>query len=171
VVYLTTRGAETIDTDTIDTVKDYLRSGGFLLIDSADGQSTGNLAVRRLMDAIDIGERDVLPADHPIVTGAFPGGRPLTDLETTSAGASLNRDQAPPPILTRTLDGRLAIVACPFDLAAGLDGHFIWKRIGYSHKSTLRIVDNILLWRLNDLSQHQASRSTDQRRNKSEPRP
>ncbi|MFQ5412554.1 MAG: DUF4159 domain-containing protein, partial [Phycisphaerae bacterium] len=168
VVYLTTRGDETIDADTIDALKDYLRGGGFLLIDSADGQSAGNLAVRRLMDAIDIGERDVLPADHPIVTGAFPGGRPLMDLETTSAGASLNRDQAPPPILTRTLDGRLAIAACPFDLAAGLDGHFIWKRIGYSHKSTLRIVDNILLWRLND---HLQRRAVDQARNPSEPRP
>jgi hypothetical protein len=37
---------------------------------------------------------------------------------------------------------------CPFDVIAGLDGHFIWNRSGYLPESTERMVDNILLWRL-----------------------
>ncbi len=73
----------------------------------------------------------------------------MTDLDTTTTGSSLRHGNDPPPILTRSLDGRIAVIACPFDLVAGIDGHFIWARSGYLPASTARIVDNIFLWHLN----------------------
>lgn len=146
-LHLTTRGSR-LDEKRSAALVEYLESGGFLLIDSADGQSRGNAAVRRLVDAIDVGEKNILSATHAIVVGNMPGGQPLTNLETTRAGGSLNRPNAPPPIITRTINGRVAVIACPFDLVAGLDGHYIWNRIGFTPEATAQIVDNILLWRL-----------------------
>jgi hypothetical protein len=49
------------------------------------------------------------------------------------------------------LDDRVAVVACPFDLVAGLNGHFVWQRVGYTRDSTRKIVDNLLLWRSAEL--------------------
>ncbi|MFQ5429334.1 MAG: DUF4159 domain-containing protein [Phycisphaerae bacterium] len=152
IVYLTTRGAADLDRDGTARLLPYLRTGGLLLIDSADGFPEGNAAVRRLVDALDIGEKGVLENGHAIVSGAMPGGRPLSDLETTQAGTALYRPNAPPPILLRRIDGRVAVVACPFDLIAGLDRQFVWNRIGYTPSATARLVDNILLWRLHGRS-------------------
>jgi hypothetical protein len=148
VVHLTTRRSLRLDEVTLAALRAYLQEGGLLLIDAADGQPDGVAAIAPLFDSIDIGERGVLTADHPIVTGAFPGGQPLGNLDTTKAGASLGAGGAAPPILTRTLDGRTAVLACPFDLIAGVDGTFIWNRSGYEAASTARLVDNLFLWRL-----------------------
>lgn len=148
VVHLTTRRALRLDDATLAALRTYLQEGGLLLIDAADGQPDGVAAIAPLLDSLDVGETGVLPADHPIVTGAFPGGRPLGNLETTKAGASLAIGGAAPPILTRTLDGHIAVLACPFDLIAGVDDVFIWDRSGYEPASTARLVDNIFLWQL-----------------------
>jgi hypothetical protein len=55
--------------------------------------------------------------------------------------------------------GRPVIVACPFDLIAGLDGLYIWNRIGYRAGSTHKLARNILAWRIAALKQ--AAPSTD----------
>ncbi|MBK8271036.1 MAG: DUF4159 domain-containing protein [Planctomycetes bacterium] len=149
-VHLSTRGAKRLNKSEVEELTHYLESGGLLLIESADGQSKGNAAVRALIDAIPIGEKSVLAMDHPLATGQFPGGQSILDLSTTQDGASLNRPNTPPPILVRTLNGRVIIAACPFDLSAALDGPFIWRRVGYTRESTLRIIDNFLLWRLHE---------------------
>jgi len=130
-----------------DPLLAYLRGGGLLLVDAADGRPTGIAAVQRFAEELDVGERAVLSADHAIATGTLPGGSPLIDLETTEAGIGLSRGKAPPPIITRSIDGRIVLIACPFDLVAALDRVFVWNRSGYRRESTQRIVDNILLWR------------------------
>jgi len=151
-VHLTVQTRLNLDRKTRNDLKKYLDDGGLLLVDAADGQPTGIQAVSEVLDQIDIGVKGILPTDHAIFRGSMRGGRPLANLEATEAGAALARGGAPPPILTRAIDGRIAILACPFDLAAGLDGHFIWNRSGYLPASTARIVDNILLWRLDSPS-------------------
>ncbi len=151
IVHLTTRSASKLNSEDLRILQAYLSGGGLLVIDSADGQPDGNAAVRSLFDAINIGEKAVLAAQHPLAKGAFPGGRSLLELRTTRDGTGLRRPHAPPPILIRTIESRVAVIACPFDLLAGLDGHFIYGRIGYEPESTRLIVDNILLWRMNEL--------------------
>ncbi len=151
VVHLTTRKMRRLTDETLTAVRAYIQGGGLLLIDAADGRPAGIDAACELFDTIDVGVKSVLLADHPITTGAFAGGRPLTGLETTKAGSSLTRGGAPPPILTRTIDGRIAVLACPFDVIAAVDGHFVWNRSGYRPEATAKIVDNILAWRLAQL--------------------
>jgi hypothetical protein len=147
VVHLPLRRAPAWDDATRRKVGDYLRAGGLLLVDAAAGRPESIAAVHRLLDEIDAGEPGVLEPSHPIVTGAMAGGHPLEKLEATDAGAGLVRGDAPPPILTRTVGGRISVLACPFDLLAGLNGAYVWNRSGYRRESTLRIVDNLLLWR------------------------
>ena len=150
IIHLAIRRSLKLDDDTLAALREYLKSGGLLLIDAADGQPDGIAAITPLLDSIDIGEKGILPAEHPIVTGKVPGGKPLDGLETTKAGASLAVGNTPPPILTRVLDGRVAVLACPFDLTAGVDNVFIWNRVGYEPDATARIIDNILLWRFEE---------------------
>jgi hypothetical protein len=152
IVHLTLQDQSRLDDNTGRALRDYLQAGGLLLVDAADGQPAGIAAVRRFTSQLGLGVQGTLSPDHPIVSGEFPGGRPLIDLRTTNAGASLAAGNAPPPIVTVAIDGRLAVLACPFDLTAGMDGDFIWNRRGYLPASTATIVDNILLWRLEQIS-------------------
>ena len=145
-VHLTARNKIVLDDRCRTALRGFLESGGLLLVDAADGQPAGVAAVSDFVNSLPIGEPGTLPPDHPIVTGSMPGGRPLGTLETTKAGAALARGGGTPPIYTRTLDGRVVVLACPFDLLAGMDGHFVWNRSGYEPESTAQLVDNILLW-------------------------
>lgn len=149
-VHLTARERIAITDRSLSHLDTYLKSGGLLLIDAADGQPAGVSAVSDFVGSLRIGELGSLSSDHPIITGVMPGGRRLEALEATKAGASLVRGDGAPPIYTRVLDGRVVVLACPFDLLAGMDGHFVWNCSGYEPESTARLVDNILLWRFAD---------------------
>lgn len=139
----------TVPTDKeVKTLTAAMNAGTVVLIDAADGMSDGIGSISRWVDALSVGKRQILSADHAIASGKFPGGGRLFDLQTTDAGASLRQANSPPPIYLRTLGDRVVLIACPFDLSAGMDRHFIWNRVGYEPDSTDRIIDNILLWTL-----------------------
>lgn len=151
VVHVSTRGAP-LSAAARAALTAYARNGGFLLIDAADGQAEAVAAVRDMAAAIDAGQRDLLAAGHPLALGAFDGGQSLIDLDTTRAGMSLRSGKGPPPIVLRVVNGRIAVAACPFDLVAGLNGHHVWQRIGYTPDATRKIADNLLLWRWKSLN-------------------
>lgn len=151
IVHLTTRGSAALTPGEIQKLKVYLEDGGLLLIESADGQSAGNAAVQRIVDALPVGKKGYLKRADPLATGEFPHGESILNLEATIDGVSLVRPGAPPPIITRRIDGRIAVIACPFDLSAALDHHHIWKRVGYTVPSTEKLVDNILQWRFDQI--------------------
>lgn len=128
-------------------LREYLEHGGLLLVDAPDGRPEAIAAVRDFANQLDLGEKGLLSADHPIIAGTMPGGRPLLGLETTDSGVGLVRGKSPPPIITRTWKGRIVQLACPFDLVGGLDHGFVWNRLGFRPESTRRLTDNLLLWR------------------------
>ncbi|RIK66693.1 MAG: hypothetical protein DCC65_09135 [Planctomycetota bacterium] len=119
--------------------------GTLIFIEAADGQPDGIGSVRAWVDGVDSGERSLLMADHSIVSGRMPGGRALGDLQTTESGAGLVEGGLAPPAYLRVAEGRTVLVGCPFDVSAGLEGHFIWNRAGYLPESTAAFVDNLLL--------------------------
>src|SRR6185436_19389506 len=95
----------------------------------------------------DLGPPELLPRDHEILTGSVRGGRSLAGLVSTAAGAGLSSGGAAPPIMGVMRNGRLAVIACPFDVTAAMSGCFIWNRIGYRNEDTRRIIGNILSWK------------------------
>ncbi len=133
-------------------IKAFVDAGGLVFIDGVDGGADAGLAVRNLLRTLDLGTPELLPRDHEILTGTVRGGRPLAGLLSTAAGAGLSTGGAPPPIMGVVRNGRLCVVACPFDITAALSGCFIWNRVGYRHEDTRRIIGNILSWKAGERS-------------------
>lgn len=152
VVHLAVVAGNKIDDTFYAQLRDYIRGGGMLLLDAVDGQPASVEAVRIVADKLAIGEATLLASNHPIMSGTMPLARALDSLDTTEAGVGLRQAGAMPPILIQTGSGGGCVLQCPFDLTAGMDGCYIWKRIGYRTDSTRRLVENILLWRMNELS-------------------
>lgn len=136
-----------LDAKAVSALEGFAKAGGLILIEAADGQEAGVRAVRRLFDRLAVGRKGALSPRHPIASGTAPGGNPLGELRTTLRGRRLSQGREPPPILTQEFAGDVALAACPFDLAAGLEAHFIWERAGYLPDSTRAITDNLLTWR------------------------
>jgi hypothetical protein len=136
--------SNSLDKSAFTKLAQFADNGGLILIDAVDGTPEAIRAAREVFERLDVGEKSILKSDHPIVTGQFRQGRPLKGLRPTSAGTSLSHGDSPPPILLRSKDGRVVVMACPFDLTAALNGHFIWNRVGYVPEDTLRLVDNLL---------------------------
>ena len=134
-----------------DRIREFMQNGGLVLIDATDGRTDGAQVVRAALESLCPTGRGVLPADHPIYTGGIQGLPRLGDLRPTQAGTSLAKGGAPPPILTGTVNGRIAVLACPFDLLAGIDGPFIWNRIGYVNEDTRRLVGYMLAWKAGEV--------------------
>jgi Domain of unknown function (DUF4159) len=148
IVQFTTRGKVKPTDEQVAALKAYVKSGGLLLVESADGTAKGNRVIPKMLRLIDIGEERVLTRGDALMTGAFPEGKPMSKLVTTPSGASLIPRGDAPPILMRIVDGHVGMIACPFDLSAGLERHHIWNRVGFEPESTDEIVDNILNFRL-----------------------
>jgi len=151
-LFVALRGQPEFTNEQIEQLRAYADAGGFVLIESTDGQQRGNAAVLQLMRRIDIGKQSVIDAAHPLMTGAFPGGSALDNLKTSAAGATLLTGSKVPPLLARTVEGELRVLACPFDLSAALDRHHIWQRVGLDVSSTERLVSNILIFRRHQLT-------------------
>lgn len=151
-LFVALRGQPEFTDEQIEQLRAYADAGGLVLIESTDGQQQGNAAVLQLMRRIDIGKQSVIDAAHPLMTGAFPGGSALDNLKTSAAGATLLTGSKVPPLLARTVDGELRVLACPFDLSAALDRHHIWQRVGLDVPSTERLVSNILSFRHHQLT-------------------
>jgi len=149
IVHLTIHGEPKIEPAARLALENYVKAGGVLLIDAADGQDAGTREVRKFFEKLGIAKKSVIAPRNAIVSGDFPGGSALGELQTTAHGKRLSQGKAPPPILMQESAGKGAVLACPFDLVAGMEGHFVFGRSGYVPESTQRIVDNILAWRLN----------------------
>jgi len=151
VIHITLR--RTLDLPAADraALESYLQRGGFVLIDAADGTEQAIAGVRALVRSLNVGEAGLLRAGDTLASGDDLGGHSLLELTPTRDGASLHRPGSPPPIVIRTIDGRVAVVACPFDLIGALGGHYVLHRVGYQPDSARMIADNTLLRRLHEI--------------------
>lgn len=127
-------------------IKAFVDKGGLVLADAVDGSAEGARYVKAFVDGLKLGPRELLRRDHAIIKGTVKGGRPLDELTTTAAGAGLSAGTNSPPFLTVLLNGRPAVIGCPFDITAAMSGAYLWNRIGYRNDDTRKILGNILAW-------------------------
>lgn len=147
VVHLAVSSTDEFSESVLASLREYVRGGRMVLIDAVDGQPAAIEAVNELFEKLAIGETALIASNHPIVSGTSALARGLEVLETTEAGAGLRKGGSTPPILMQTDAGGGCVLACPFDVTAGMDGCFVWKRIGYRPESTRHLIENVLLWR------------------------
>ena len=152
-MFVALRGKPNITDQQLAVLRSYIEAGGFVLIESTDGQGDGNNAVLDLTRKLNVGKQVILDGTHPIISGTFPGGEPLGRLTTTTAGANLLAGGNVPPLLAREIDGELRVLACPFDLSAALERHHIWRRVGLDGPFTDRLVANVLAHRVHQMQQ------------------
>ncbi|HUN80410.1 MAG TPA: DUF4159 domain-containing protein [Phycisphaerae bacterium] len=129
----------------IKELRAYAEKGGLVLLDAVDGQAADIAALREAFDHLDVGDIALVGPTDPLITGEGLGVDPLIRLEVTESGVSLGKS---PPLLARVKSGRPVVVACPFDLTAGMSGLYVWNRVGYRTASTQKLVRNILAWRV-----------------------
>ncbi|MBI5764211.1 MAG: DUF4159 domain-containing protein [Planctomycetes bacterium] len=147
VVHLGMSTSEEFTEGVLTSLREYVRAGGMVFIDAVDGQPAAIDAANEVFEKLAVGEAMLLPSNHPIVSGTSPLARGLELMETTEAGSGLRSGGTTPPILVQTDAGGGCVLACPFDVTGGLDGSFVWKRVGYRPASTRHLMENVLLWR------------------------
>ncbi|HPF41388.1 MAG TPA: DUF4159 domain-containing protein [Phycisphaerae bacterium] len=146
-VHMTTRGRIRPTDEEIETLRAYIQGGGMLVAESADGTAKGNRVMLKLLRLLGFDNPKLLTSADPLATGAFPEGAPLTRLVATRFSSRLMMQSDTPPIFLGMIDGRVAVIACPFDLSAGFEGRHVWDCVGFEPESTDRIVRNILNFR------------------------
>jgi len=143
----TTRPALTADQKA--KLKAYLTGGGTLLIDSAMG--TGPLiadARVALEEMFGAGAVREMPADHPLLTGAFAGGlgSSLAKVRYTRAAGGDSGKAGPPKLLFVEIAGRAAVVISPMSVVAPLQGQTIYNCRGLAGPDAARFAANVVLY-------------------------
>jgi hypothetical protein len=134
----------------------YIVGGGTLMIDSAMGTEPFVADARAaLADMFGASAVREMPADHPLLTGAFAGqvGCDLAKVSYTraagGAGASsgpANGRTGPPKLLMVEISGRAAVIISPMSVIAPLQGQPIYNCKGLSDTDAARLAANVVLY-------------------------
>ncbi len=128
----------------ISSLKQYIQSGGLLLINNGLGLGTFDAAVRReIKKVLPNVTLESIPAGHNLHSGIF-------DTSTVRYTPSLARSKPglgnQPHLLGAMMDGQLRVIYSPYDLEAGwLEVHYPQMR-GYESISAQRLGMNMILY-------------------------
>jgi hypothetical protein len=128
------------------TLRSYLDHGGLLLFDAAGGSTEAASSIQTILSGMyPTAQNEPLPIDHPVYTGAYPGG---TRIDSVTYRAT---DRLQPTRLPRlrgfTVDGKLLAIISNEDISGGLVGYPSSNFAGYSPQSAAELARAILLWR------------------------
>jgi hypothetical protein len=143
-LYLTGLDQFSFSAEEISALKQYLNSGGLLLVNNGLGLGTFDAAVRRELRKILPGVNlEPIPAGHNLHSGIF-------DTSTVRYTPSLAKSKPglgnQPTLLGAMMDGELRVIYSPYDLEAGwLEVPYPQMR-GYESISAQRLGMNIILY-------------------------
>jgi hypothetical protein len=143
VAHLTGTEAFELSAETRTAVRDYVLSGGLLLIDATGGSAAfAQAAERELQQLFPEGKLERIVSSHAIYSAA--GALPPMEYRRFSM-RTLGGLQPAPRLQGITLDGRLAVVFSREDLSTALVGHPVDGIIGYAPASAAALVSSIIL--------------------------
>jgi hypothetical protein len=140
--------------DEREALAQYLRRGGFLLVDSICASETFAESFRREMRSVlpDSPLQPVAP-DHPMLTTTFQGyDLASVQLRNPGGGADSNdplrtRIERIAPVLEGIeIEGRLVVVFSPYDLSCALENQASIECKGYVREDAAKIGINVLLY-------------------------
>jgi len=153
VLHITGHGTLKLSAAQQEAIKQYIAGGGFVLMDACAGSKDFAASAEKCLDRMFPEQSIMMPVDHPIVQGGPGGTKPLEKLRANSWSVSRLRNRPAPPFTIVKQGDRIGLILAPFDLTASMDGHFIYGMYGYRRESTLRLMENLLLWRFEDQQQ------------------
>jgi len=131
-------------------LRDYVQSGGTLLIDPAIGGAEFRAAGLALLGRLfPPGAVKPLPADSPLMTGNFAGGIGADVRKVRLLPGPTTRPTtrpAAPKLWAATVNGRIAAVLSAHGLTCSVEGNPCWENAGYTTEDARRIALNVILY-------------------------
>jgi hypothetical protein len=144
IAHLTGTMAFKLDDAARAEIRNFVKSGGLLIVDAAGGSTAFAAAAEQELAAIDPEAAQqltqVLPPSHPIFTKE---GKPI-EIDYRAFARSKLGNLRGPQLRGVTIDGRLAIVFSREDLSVGLVGQPVDGIVGYTPATATRLMANIL---------------------------
>jgi hypothetical protein len=147
--FITAVGPLALSDSEILGLRQFVDSGGTVLIDAATGNPEAHdSAINAVEKAFPEGELKSIDASHPLVTGeGMPGAISITDVGMSRRAAVLYR-QSGAHVRLEAMDvkGRAAVLISPIDISTSMLGTPIYDAVGYADPSALEIFRNIVLY-------------------------
>jgi hypothetical protein len=142
-IHLAATHVPTLSDSARDSLRNYLNSGGTVLIEAVGGDAdVGVWAESLASDLLPNTRLELLPSTHPIYTSATNAAGEVQ--YRPAAADRVGARRAPPRLRGITLDGRLALVVSTEDLSAAAVGFPHDHIIGYEPDSARQILGNLL---------------------------
>jgi hypothetical protein len=140
--------AVSLDGEGLDALAARLASGAMLFLDQAGSNDQNIESTKKLADdlanRLDL-EWTTLPAEHPLITGAFPGGLHRDTFEPGRWATAAMRD-GPPPIDVLEKKGRLLAIYVRFDLIDPANGRLLFESACYRQYDSETLLRNIIVF-------------------------
>ncbi len=133
-------------------LRDGIDHGAWLLLEGDDDRFIDSVEalLERVVEHFDAKIIEI-GVDHPLLTGAVPGGGPIGKLSANRAGKT-KLSTSVPPIRMAMHDDQVLAVAMPFHLLAPASGHFLYDHAAYHAEPSRRLLENLLAWRYHDIA-------------------
>lgn len=128
----------------VESLRAFLKRGGFLFASAAAGLSPFDIALRReLSKVFPDGELVKLPPTHPVFSG---GWNPISRVEYTPTALRDDPTLDRPEFYALFLDGRIAVLYTPFDLFSALNRESNAYARGVVSDDALRLAIDIVTY-------------------------
>ena len=146
VAYLTGRQGLTLSDAERKGLVDYVKDGGFLLVEAAMGDKRFDAAFMPLASELGLALRPILD-DHGLITGQMGAatGYAIKGVKYKPALIADRLGQPLPQLLGLYLGDKLVGVYSPFDLLYAQTGYEAWGNRGYAADDARAILTNIFL--------------------------
>ena len=146
VAYVTGTTAFKLSEEDREGLKRFLRDGGTLLADAANGATEFREALEAHVDEALRVDAKRLPADSFIVSGeGIPDAVSLSAVGYTRTARGHSGTEAL-PLRAYDVGRRLAVIYSPIDISGGLLGTQSYGRRGFDGEGSLRVMRNLLLY-------------------------
>jgi hypothetical protein len=152
-LHLTGREKLVLSVDEQRALKQYIASGGTLLVDAYAGSPEFARSARSSLEEI-YGPMRVLPADHLLAEGRFQGGEDLTNCQFKLPARRLLRERGESTrgqnLQVAWHQQRPAVIFSEFDICSGMADIQNYRCLGYKSGSARKVVGNIAGYLLAD---------------------
>ncbi|MHC4562634.1 MAG: DUF4159 domain-containing protein [Planctomycetota bacterium] len=141
-------GTQTLDLTRLEqaNIKEWLKKGGLLFVDSATGDKSFFEDIKAMMLRLfGDGTFGRLPDDHPLITGSFAGGIG-SDLRQVTYTSTVRNPPTGGELHGVTVNGQLAVIVSRYGVTSALEGAPILGAQTLSHRDAHRLATNVLLW-------------------------